>query len=61
MQPNGGIHTRNTIERMAETMRSIGEGCTDRDLMLTGKFSERQVKLFGQRATELATAMARAA
>ncbi|PLU63263.1 hypothetical protein BMJ24_02970 [Sinorhizobium medicae] len=53
--------TRNTIERMAETMRSIGEGCTDRDLILTGKFSERQVKLFGQRATELATAMARAA
>ncbi|MDX0425170.1 hypothetical protein BMJ32_30120 [Sinorhizobium medicae] len=61
MQPNGGIQTRNTIERMAETMRSIGEGCTDRDLILTGKFSERQVKLFGQRATELATAMARAA
>nr|WP_193533057.1 hypothetical protein [Sinorhizobium medicae] len=39
MQSNGGIHTRNTIERMAETMRSIGEGCTDRDLILTGKFS----------------------
>ncbi|WP_208180119.1 hypothetical protein [Sinorhizobium medicae] len=60
MQPNGRTHTRNTIERMAEAMRTIGEGCTDHDLILKG-FAERQITLFGQRATELATVMAHAA
>ncbi|CCE96178.1 hypothetical protein SFHH103_01681 [Sinorhizobium fredii HH103] len=61
MHPNSATDTPNIIQRMAETMRSIGEGCTDRDLMLIGKFSERQIKLFGSQATELATAMAKAA
>ncbi|MQW67670.1 hypothetical protein GHK50_23725 [Sinorhizobium medicae] len=60
MHPNAGIHTRNTIERMAEAMRIIGEGCTDHDLILKG-FTERQITLFGPQATELATVMARAA
>ncbi|WP_085032281.1 hypothetical protein [Ensifer aridi] len=60
MQPNGGINTRNTINRMAEAMRSIGDGCTDEDLIREG-FSDRQIKLFGRRATELAAAMAKAA
>ncbi|ASP83909.1 hypothetical protein CDO26_04275 [Sinorhizobium meliloti] len=60
MQPNGGIHTRNTIKSMAEAMRSIGEGCTDEDLIRKG-FTDRQIALFGRKATELATVMAQAA
>ncbi|MDX0331749.1 hypothetical protein BMJ22_04225 [Sinorhizobium medicae] len=60
MQPNGGIHTRNTINRMAEAMRSIGDGCTKDDLLLKG-FTERQINTFGPKATELATVMAQAA
>ncbi|RVQ74755.1 hypothetical protein [Sinorhizobium medicae] len=60
MQPNGGIHSRNTINRMAEAMRSVGDGCTKEDLLLKG-FTERQVYIFGPKATELATIMARAA
>ncbi|WP_085025270.1 hypothetical protein [Ensifer aridi] len=60
MQPNGGTNTRNKIKEMAEAMRSIGDGCTRDDLLLKG-FSERHIDLFGQQATELATAMARAA
>ncbi|WP_037437125.1 hypothetical protein [Sinorhizobium fredii] len=54
------IKTRNTIVEMAEAMRSIGEGCTDHDLILKG-FSPRQIEQFGTQATELATAMAKAA
>lgn len=60
MQPNGGTHTRNTINRMAEAMRSIGDGCTKDDLLLRG-FTERQIDVFGPKATELATVMASAA
>ncbi|MDE4620887.1 hypothetical protein [Sinorhizobium meliloti] len=60
MQLNGGIHTKNTINRMAEAMRSVGDGCTKEDLLLKG-FTERQVYIFGPKATELATVMARAA
>ncbi|MDE3829350.1 hypothetical protein CN157_16030 [Sinorhizobium meliloti] len=60
MQPNGGIHTRNTINRMAEAMRSVGDGCTKDDLLLKG-FTERQINIFGPKATELATVMASAA
>ncbi|MCA1368097.1 hypothetical protein I6F15_11860 [Bradyrhizobium sp. BRP14] len=60
MQPNGGINTRNTINRMAEAMRSIGDGCTKDDLKLKG-FSDHQIEVFGKKATELATAMAHAA
>ncbi len=41
-------------------MRTIGEGCTDHDLILKG-FTERQITLFGSKATELATVMAHAA
>ncbi|MEY9196611.1 hypothetical protein ABIA16_001727 [Sinorhizobium fredii] len=44
MQPNGGTNTRNTIQEIAEAMRSIGEGCTDHDLVLKG-FTERQITL----------------
>ena len=60
MQPNGGINTRNTIQRMADAMRAHGDGCTADDLRLKG-FSTRQIELFGTKATELATAMAQAA
>ncbi|MDX0275726.1 hypothetical protein GOC21_17550 [Sinorhizobium meliloti] len=60
MQPNGGIHTRNTNKNMAEAMRSVGDGCTKEDLLLKG-FTERQINIFGPKATELATVMAQAA
>jgi hypothetical protein len=60
MQPNGGLTTRNKITEMAEAMRSIGDGCTDEDLIREG-FTERQIALFGRKATELATAKAKAA
>ncbi|MDX0662965.1 hypothetical protein GOD61_08280 [Sinorhizobium medicae] len=61
MQPNGGIQTQKIIAVMADTMISLGEGCTEREVMLTGKFTEDQVKLFGPRAAKLATAKAIAA
>ncbi|MDE3830283.1 hypothetical protein CN233_28435 [Sinorhizobium meliloti] len=60
MQPNGGLSTRNKIIEMAEAMRSVGDGCTKDDLLLKG-FTERQINIFGPKATELATVMASAA
>ncbi len=60
MQPNGGLNTRNTINRMALAMIEVGDGCTADDLRLKG-FRTEQIEVFGARATELATAMAQAA
>ncbi|MDX0258937.1 hypothetical protein GOC32_29010 [Sinorhizobium meliloti] len=61
MQPNGGIRTKQIIAEMAEVIVTLGEGCTEQEVRLAGKYTEDQVKLFGARATELATVMARAA
>ncbi|WP_325052386.1 hypothetical protein [Sinorhizobium meliloti] len=46
---------------MADLIISLGEGCTEYDVRLTGKYTEDQVKLLGPKAIELATVMAQAA
>ncbi|MBD9571732.1 hypothetical protein [Ensifer sp. ENS08] len=60
MQPNGGIKTRHTLQRMAKAMVEVGEGCTAEDLK-RHNFTPDQIRLFGPKASELATAMANAA
>ncbi|QRY68174.1 hypothetical protein JVX98_28205 [Ensifer sp. PDNC004] len=60
MQPNGGRKTRNTLNRMVSAMVEHGDGCTAEDLK-RHNFTPDEIRLFGPKATELATARANAA
>ncbi|MGN7883655.1 hypothetical protein [Ensifer sp. 22460] len=57
MQPNGGIKTRNTLQRMAKAMVEVGEGCTAEDLKRRN-FTPDQIGTLGPKASEIATDMA---
>lgn len=60
MQPNGGLKTRNTLNRMVNAMVEHGDGCTAEDLKRKN-FTADEIRILGPKAVDLATARANAA
>ncbi|OCP05020.1 MULTISPECIES: hypothetical protein [unclassified Ensifer] len=60
MQPNGGLKTRNTLNRMVLAMVEHGDGCTAEDLKRKN-FTPEEIRVLGPKAADLATARANAA
>lgn len=46
------------LARMAETMREIGEGCTDKELKRAG-FSQAEIDRYGEQASDRAALKSR--